>query len=168
MSCAVAEKVIRALWRETLGYEVPDPIPHMTWHEAETRFGSDKPDLRFGCELVDLTSYFAGTGFRVFQAEHVGAVVMPGGAAQTRKELDNWQDWAKARGARGLAYFLVLPDGTLGGSIAKNLSDDERAGLAAAAGASPGDCIFVGAGARSSTLWRCSARPGSRSAGART
>jgi aspartyl-tRNA synthetase len=149
---AIAEKVIRALWRETVGYEVPTPIPHMTWHEAEARFGSDKPDLRFGCELVDLTSYFAGTDFRVFQAEHVGAVVMPGGASQTRKELDNWQDWAKARGARGLAYLLVQPDGTLGGSIAKNLSEAERAGLAAAAGASPGDCIFVGAGARSATL----------------
>ncbi len=149
---AVAEKVIRALWKEILGVEIPSPIPHMTWHEAETRFGSDKPDLRFGCELVDLTGYFAGTGFRVFQAEHVGAVVMPGGAAQTRKDLDNWQDWAKSRGARGLAYFLVQADGTLGGSIAKNLSEDERAGLAAAAGAVPGDCVFVGAGARSSTL----------------
>jgi aspartyl-tRNA synthetase len=147
----VTEKVLRALWSEVVGYEIPDPIPHLTWHEAERRFGSDKPDLRFGCELVDLTSYFAATEFRVFQAEHVGAVVMPGGAAQTRRELDNWQDWAKARGAKGLAYVTVGQDGTLAG-VAKNLSDAERDGLVAATGASPGDCIFLGAGERTSTL----------------
>ena len=147
----VTEKVIRSIWSQVLGYEIPDPIPHMTWHEAETRFGSDKPDLRFGCELVDLTAYFANTEFRVFQAEHVGAVVMPGGAAQTRRELDNWQDWAKSRGAKGLAYVTVGQDGTLAG-VAKNLSDAEREGLAAAAGASPGDCIFLGAGERGAAL----------------
>jgi aspartyl-tRNA synthetase len=147
----VTEKVIRAIWSQVLGYEIPDPIPHMTWHEAETRFGSDKPDLRFGCELVDLTSYFAGTEFRVFQAEHVGAVVMPGGAAQTRRELDGWQDWAKSRGAKGLAYVTVAQDGTLAG-VAKNLSEAERDGLVAAVGAAPGDCIFLGAGERGSTL----------------
>ncbi|MGQ0625393.1 MAG: aspartate--tRNA ligase [Sporichthyaceae bacterium] len=148
---AVAEQVLRALWREVAGYEIPAPIPHLSWHEAESRFGSDKPDLRFGCELVDLTAYFAQTQFRVFQSEHVGAVVMPGGAAQTRRELDAWQDWAKARGAKGLAYVTVGADGTLGG-VAKNLSDAERAGLPAAVGASPGDCIFLGAGERGSTL----------------
>ncbi|WP_019876941.1 aspartate--tRNA ligase [Sporichthya polymorpha] len=148
---AVTEKVLRAVWSEVVGYEIPAEIPQMTWHEAERRFGSDKPDLRFGCELVDLTEYFAGTQFRVFQAEHVGAVVMPGGAAQTRRELDNWQDWAKARGAKGLAYVTVGQDGTLAG-VAKNLSDSERDGLAAAVGANPGDCIFLGAGERSATL----------------
>jgi aspartyl-tRNA synthetase len=110
------------------------------------RYGSDKPDLRFGQELVDCTAYFASTEFGVFQAPHVGAVVMPGGASQTRKVLDGWQDWAKARGARGLAYVLVGDDGELKGPVAKNLSDDERAGLAAHCGAEPGDCIFFGAG----------------------
>jgi aspartyl-tRNA synthetase len=148
---AVTEKVLRAVWSRVAGYEIPSPIPQMTWHEAERRFGSDKPDLRFGCELVDLTSYFANTEFRVFQAEHVGAVVMPGGAAQTRRELDNWQDWAKSRGAKGLAYVTVSQDGTLAG-VAKNLSDAERDGLVAAVGANPGDCIFIGAGERSATL----------------
>jgi aspartyl-tRNA synthetase len=147
----LVEKVIRRLWREVLGHEIPDPIPTMTWHEAEARYGSDKPDLRFGQELVDLTGYFAATEFRVFQAEHVGAVVMPGGAAQTRRELDAWGDWARARGAKGLAYVTVGQDGSLGG-VAKNLSEPERAGLAAAAGAAPGDCILIAAGERAPSL----------------
>jgi aspartyl-tRNA synthetase len=149
---AIGEAVVSALWRELRGYEVPLPLPTMTYAEAMTRFGSDKPDLRFGCELVDLTDHFADTTFRVFQAPHVGAVVMPAGAGQTRKELDGWQDWAKARGARGLAYVLVDADGTLGGPVAKNLSDAERDGLAAASGASPGDAIFFAAGERRDAL----------------
>jgi aspartyl-tRNA synthetase len=145
----VAELLVARLWREIAGYEVPLPIPHMTYADGMARFGSDKPDLRFGCELVDLTSFFAGTGFRVFQAQHVGAVVMPGGAAQSRKELDGWQDWAKSRGARGLAYVLIGPDGlvTDAGPVVKHLSDEERAGLPTAAGAAPGDCVFFAAGA---------------------
>jgi aspartyl-tRNA synthetase len=146
---AVTEQVLRAVWSKVLDYDIPE-IPQMTWHEAERRFGSDKPDLRFGCELVDLTAYFAKTEFRVFQAPHVGAVVMPGGAAQTRRELDGWQDWAKSRGAKGLAYVTVGQDGTLGG-VAKNLSDAERDGLAAATGAVAGDCIFLGAGEHGAT-----------------
>ena len=124
----------------------------MTYAEAMTRFGSDKPDVRFGNELVDVTDYFAETTFRVFQAPHVGAVVMPGGGSQSRKELDAWQDWAKARGARGLAYVLVGEDGELGGPVAKNLSDAERAGLADAVGAAPGDAIFFAAGERRASL----------------
>jgi aspartyl-tRNA synthetase len=149
---AVGEAVVAALWREVHGYEVPLPLPRMTYAEAMRRYGSDKPDVRFGQELVDTTAYFAETPFRVFQAEHVGAVVMPGGASQSRKELDGWQDWAKARGARGLAYVLVQPDGELGGPVAKNLSDAERAGLAAAVGAAPGDAVFFAAGERAAAL----------------
>jgi len=118
----------------------------MTFAEAMRRFGTDKPDLRFGLELTELTDYFASTPFRVFQAPYVGAVVMPGGASQPRKTLDAWQDWAKQRGAKGLAYVLVGADGELGGPVAKNLSDEERAGLAAAVGAAPGDCVFFAAG----------------------
>ncbi len=144
----VAEDLVERLWAEIAGYQVPRPIPHMTYADAMSRFGSDKPDLRFGCELTDLTSYFAQTDFRVFQAPHVGAVVMPGGAAQTRKELDGWQDWARSRGARGLAYVLIDADGQVSesGPVARHLSEAERAGLAAAAGAGPSDCIFFAAG----------------------
>ena len=114
-------------------------------------FGSDKPDLRFGYELTEMTEFFKETTFRVFQAPYVGAVVMPGGADSPRRELDGWQDWAKARGAKGLAYILVQEDGTLGGPVAKNLSESEIAGVAAAAGAKPGDAIFFAAGDRSSS-----------------
>jgi aspartyl-tRNA synthetase len=144
----VAENLVQRLWRDIAGYEVARPIPQMTYADAMARYGSDKPDLRFGCELVDLTRYFAGSEFRVFQAQHVGAVVMPGGASQTRKELDTWQDWAKSRAAKGLAYVLIAPDGTVSdaGPVAKHLSEQERAGLPDAAGAAAGDCVFFAAG----------------------
>ena len=145
---AVGEDLVRHLWSDILGYEIPLPLPRMTYADAMARYGSDKPDLRFGCELVDLTDYFAKTQFRVFQAPYIGAVVMPGGAAQTRRELDGWQEWARARGARGLAYVSVESSGALSasGPVVKNLSDEEKAGLAAATGAEPGDCVFFAAG----------------------
>jgi aspartyl-tRNA synthetase len=149
---ALAEDVVVALWREILGYEVPTPIARMTYAEAMSRYGSDKPDLRFGNELVDCSAFFVQTPFRVFQAPYVGAVVMPGGASQTRGELDAWTDWAKSRGARGLAYVLIADDGSLGGPVAKNLSDEENAGLAAHVGAAPGDAVFFAAGNRSPSL----------------
>ena len=142
---AISEEVIKALWALT-GYDVPTPLPRMTYADAMRRFGSDKPDLRFGLELVECTEYFKDTPFRVFQAPYVGVVVMPGGASQPRRTLDAWQDFAKQRGHRGLAYVLVGEDGTLSGPVAKNLSDAERDGLAAHVGASPGDCIFFSAG----------------------
>jgi aspartyl-tRNA synthetase len=148
---ALTEEILVRLWREVVGYEITTPIPRMTFAEAVRRFGIDRPDLRFGCELVDFTEYFAETPFRVFRRPgsddwHVGAVVMPGGASQPRKQLDAWQDWARSRGAKGLAYVLVGDDGELGGPVAKNLSEEERAGLAAHAGAEPGDCVFFAAG----------------------
>ncbi len=146
----LAEEILVALWR-LIGVEVPTPLARMTYAEAMRRFGTDKPDLRMGLELVECTEYFADTPFRVFQADYVGAVVMPGGASQPRRQLDAWQDWAKQRGAKGLAYVLVQDDGELGGPVAKNLSDDERAGLAAHVGAEPGDCVFFGAGPVKST-----------------
>ena len=142
----LGEAVVGALWSELAGYEIPRPIPRLTYAEAMARYGSDKPDLRFGIELTDLTEYFADTPFRVFQAPYVGAVVMPGGGSQPRRQFDAWQEWARQRGARGLAYVTVGDDGTLGGPVAKNLSDAERDGLAKAVGAEPGDAIFFGAG----------------------
>ena len=142
---AISEKIITALWA-LIDYDVPTPLPRMTYADAMRLYGSDKPDLRFGLELVECTEYFKDTPFRVFQAPYVGAVVMPGGASQPRRTLDAWQDFAKQRGHRGLAYVLVGEDGTLSGPVAKNLSDTERDGLAAHVGASPGDCIFFSAG----------------------
>ena len=152
---AVSEEILTALWA-LIGYDLPLPLPRISYADAMRRFGSDKPDLRFGLELVECTEYFSDTTFRVFQAPYVGAVVMPGGASQPRRTLDGWQEFAKQRGHKGLAYVLVAEDGTLGGPVAKNLTDAERDGLAAHVGAKPGDCIFFSAG---------SAKAGARAAG---
>jgi len=143
---ALGEEIATALWK-LIGVDLPTPFPQLTYADSMARYGSDKPDIRFGQELTDCTKFFSHTTFRVFQQEYVGGVVMPGGASQPRKQLDAWQEWAKQRGAKGLAYVLVGDDGELGGPVAKNLSEGERAGLAAHVGASNGDCIFFGAGA---------------------
>ncbi|GEL97136.1 aspartate--tRNA ligase [Cellulomonas terrae] len=142
---ALGEQILVALW-DLIGVTVPTPIPRITFAESMARYGNDKPDLRFGLELVELTSYFAETPFRVFQAPYVGAVVQPGGGSTPRRGFDAWQEWAKQRGAKGLAYVTVGEDGELGGPVAKNLSESERAGLVAAVGASPGDAVFFAAG----------------------
>ena len=142
---ALAEEILTALWK-LIGHEITTPIPHITYHEAMERYGTDKPDLRFGLELHNLTEFFADTPFRVFQSPYVGSVVYPGGGSLPRRQLDGWQDWAKQRGAKGLAYVLVGEDGTLSGPVAKNISEQEKGGLVAAAGANPGDAIFFAAG----------------------
>jgi aspartyl-tRNA synthetase len=149
----LSEAILGALWRDLAGVEIETPIPRISWHDAMARYGSDKPDLRYGVELTDLTDYLRGTEFRVFAAVidaggYVGAVVMPGGAAQSRKELDGWQDWAKARNARGLAYVVLDEQtGEARGPVAKNLSPEHLAGLADAVGAKPGDAVFFVASA---------------------
>ena len=147
---ALAEEILTALWK-LIGYDITTPIPHITYHEAMEKYGSDKPDLRFGLELHNLTEFFANTPFRVFQSPYVGSVVYPGGGSLPRRQLDGWQDWAKQRGAKGLAYVLIGEDGTLSGPVAKNISDEEKAGLAEAAGAQPGDAIFFAAGEANSS-----------------
>jgi aspartyl-tRNA synthetase len=147
---ALSEEVLVAMW-STIDVELPTPLPRMTYAEAMRRFGTDKPDLRFGVELVECTDYFVGGDFAIFQAPYVGAVVMAGGAAQPRRVLDEWQEWAKQRGAKGLAYVLIDDDGELRGPVAKNLSESERAGLLGHTGAQPGDCIFFAAGGAKSS-----------------
>jgi len=142
---ALGEGIVKALW-QLIDVEVPTPIQRMTYADAMQKYGSDKPDLRFGLELTELKDFFKDTTFRVFQAPYVGAVVMPGGASQPRRTLDAWQEWAKQRGAKGLAYVLLQEDGTLTGPVAKNLTDFERENLASTVGANPGDCIFFAAG----------------------
>ncbi len=148
---AIAEKILVKVWKQAVNYDIPTPIPHMTYADAMDKYGSDKPDLRFGQPLVEVTDFFSQTPFRVFQAPYVGAVIMPGGADSPRRELDAWQDWAKARAAKGIAYILVNADGTLGGPVSKNISETEQAGIVAAVGAKAGDAIFFAAGEKSSS-----------------
>ncbi len=148
----LTEALMGRIWGDVLGVQLPSTFPRIPYDEAMRRYGVDRPDVRFGCELVDLTDYFRDTPFRVFQAPHVGAVVMAGGASQARKVFDAWQEWARQRGARGLAYVTFGEDGTLGGPVAKNLSDGEREGLREAVGAAPGDCAFFAAGPRPDAL----------------
>ncbi len=148
---AVAEKILVKVWKEAVGYDIPTPIKHMTYADAMDKYGSDKPDLRFGLQLTEVTDFFKATPFRVFQAPYVGAVVLPGGADSPRRELDAWQDWAKARGTKGIAYILVNADGTLGGPVSKNISEEEQVGIAALVGAKPGDAIFFAAGEKAAS-----------------
>src|SRR5664279_278357 len=146
---ALTESLLTTLWRDLLDVDLPVPFARMTYADAMRRFGSDRPDLRFGLELTDLSGHFAGTRFRVFAEQpYVGAVVLPGGGSLTRKELDSWQDWARGRGARGLAYVLIGEDGAVreSGPVAKHLSAEELVGLPAAAGAGAGDAVFFAAG----------------------
>ncbi|WP_416518139.1 aspartate--tRNA ligase [Bifidobacterium asteroides] len=144
---AMAEQVIAEVWKAA-GFEITLPIPRISWQEAMDKYGSDKPDLRFGNPIVELTEYFKDTPFRVFQAPYVGAVVYQGAANLPRRQFDAWQEWARQRGAKGLAYVQFTGDGTLKGPVAKNLSDAERQGLKEAVGASDGDAVFFAAGPR--------------------
>lgn len=142
---ALGEEIVKELWK-LIGYDIQTPIPRMTYADAMKYYGSDKPDLRFDIKIVECTEFFKDTTFRVFQNEYVGAVVMDGGASQPRRQFDAWQDWAKQRGAKGLAYITVAEDGTLGGPVAKNITEAEREGIAEHVGAKPGDAIFFAAG----------------------
>ncbi|WP_435300165.1 aspartate--tRNA ligase [Timonella sp. A28] len=142
---ALAEQLLKAIWK-LIDVDLDAPFQRITYNDSMRLYGSDKPDLRFDLEITELAEYFKDTPFRVFQNEYVGAIVMPGGAAQPRRAFDAWQDWAKQRGAKGLAYVTISDEGELGGPVAKNITDAEREGLAAATGAQPGDCIFFAAG----------------------
>ncbi len=141
----VSEAVLDAA--EAVTGERPGPVPRMTWAEALDRYGTDKPDIRFGMELVDLTAVFSATGFRAFAAPCVKAIVLEGGASSSRSRLDGLTDRAKALGAKGLAWFKVV-EGEGGGTdvdspVAKFLSDEEKAGLVATTGAGVGDLVLT-------------------------
>jgi aspartyl-tRNA synthetase len=146
---SVTERVLSSLFKDVLGIEISTPIPHMTYREAMDRFGSDKPDLRFSIELTELTDLLQATNFRVFQAPYVGCIVVPEGAATPRRELDGWQEWAKSRGAKGLAYIIFNEDGSFAGPVAKNLSEEEIAQIVGRSSAKPGDALFFAAGKKS-------------------
>ncbi len=124
---ALTEEILVALW-QLVGYDVPTPLPRITYAESMARYGTDKPDLRMGQELVECTEYFADTPFRVFQAPYVGAVVMPGRrepAAQAARRAG--RSGPSSAAPAGLAYVLVGEDGELGGPVAKNLSEARSA-----------------------------------------
>ncbi|HWE70773.1 MAG TPA: aspartate--tRNA ligase, partial [Acidimicrobiales bacterium] len=136
----VSEAVLRAA--EAATGERPGPVPQMTWAEALDRYGTDKPDLRFGMELVDLSAVFAATEVKAFAAPCVKAVVVEGGADYGRSKLDKLTDRAKTLGAKGLAWFRVT-DGGLDSPLDRFLSETERAGLRSATGAGAGDLVLV-------------------------
>ena len=127
---------------EAVTGERPGEIPRMSWHEAQERFGSDKPDVRFGLELVELTEVFAGTEFRAFQASCVKGIRVPGGADASRNRLDDLTEQCKRWGAKGLVWMRVTDDG-LDSPVAKFLTDDEKAALAATLGAEVGDLLLL-------------------------
>ncbi|MEX0665253.1 MAG: aspartate--tRNA ligase [Acidimicrobiia bacterium] len=129
------------------GIEAPK-VERLTWHEAMERFGTDKPDLRFGLELVDVTEVFAATEFRAFQADVVKAICVPGAADLGRNRLDALIERAKDLGAAGLVWMRVQDGGTLDAPVAKFLSDAESIGLVDRTGAAPGDLLLIAAGER--------------------
>ena len=137
ISVAVAAAV-----REVTGHELPE-VPRMTWHEAQERFGSDKPDTRFGMELIELTPIFAATEFNAFKAPCIKGIRVPGGGEFTRSRLDDLTDRAKRWGAKGLVWMRVRAGGELDSPVAKFLSPEELAGLVATTGAVEGDLLLL-------------------------
>jgi len=152
----LAEAMIREVFRDTLGVDLPDEFPRLTWREAMERYGSDKPDLRIPMHLVSVDEYVAHLEFKVFagpandEGSRVAALRVPGGATLSRKQLDEYADYAGRYGARGLAW-LKVNDAAAGlqgvqSSIAKFLDEETWQGIAAATGAQSGDLLFFGAG----------------------
>ena len=127
---------------EAVTGERPGEIPRMSWHEAMERFGSDKPDIRFGMELVELTGVFADTGFRAFQAPCVKGIRVPGGADLSRNRLDDLTDQCKQWGAKGLVWMKVEDDG-INSPVAKFLSDEEMDALRSTLEAEVGDLLLI-------------------------
>ena len=145
------EELMSTLWRELLDVELTTPFPRITFEEAMARFGSDKPDMRFEMELVDLGEVFAQTEVGIFAAAldsggSVVAVRLPGGGSMTRKQFDEWVEFAKRRGAKGMAWGVVDSPTQLRSPLAKFMSEAEISNLFAATGAQEGDAIFFGAG----------------------
>jgi aspartyl-tRNA synthetase len=148
---ALTEELLVELWRDVLGVEVEAPFPRLTYEEAMRRYGSDKPDLRIGIELAELGEVFADTEVGVFRGVlddggSVVALALPSGGELTRREFDGWTDWAKQRGAKGLAWGVVEGDRSLRSPLAKFMTDAEVAGVLETSGAGPGDAVFFGAG----------------------
>ena len=146
---AVAEGFMKRVYKEVLDIDLQTPVPRMPYAEAMERFGSDKPDLRFGMELINLTDVLKDTGFRVFAGAisaggAVRAINVKGGSSKMpRKEIDKLTEWVKAYGAKGLAWTKINEDGSCSSSYEKFLSEEEVAAVRQACGAQPGDLLFV-------------------------
>ncbi len=143
----VNERLLRYVFKEAIGVEVPNPIPRMTWQEAMDRFGSDKPDTRFGMELTDVSEVVKGCGFGVFTgALEAGGTVrginVKGQGEMGRKKIDKLVDLAKACGAKGLAYVQIKNDGTIKSSFSKFMTEEEMAALISVMGAENGDLLL--------------------------
>ena len=144
------EGMMRTLFKNVLDVDIPNPLPRMSWYDAMDRYGSDKPDVRFGMTIHELTALVKGHGFSVLdEAAYVGAICVPGAAEYTRKQLDELTEWVKRPqvGAKGLIYVKVNADGSFKSSIDKFYSADDLAALAAASEAKPGDLMLVLSGA---------------------
>ena len=146
----VNERLLQYVCKEAIGLEISLPIPRMTWKEAMERFGSDKPDTRFGMELVNVSDVVKGCGFGVFTSAlesggSVRGINAKGQAEMPRKKIDALVDFAKGYGAKGLAYLSVLPDGTYKSSFAKFMTEEELKALVAAMNGEPGDLLLFAA-----------------------
>ena len=143
----MAEGMIRTLFRETLGQELPDPFPRMTYGDAMRDYGVDKPDVRFGMKHIEITDAFKDSGFKVFaSSELVKVMVVPGGAELSRKEIDEYTKFVEIYGSKGLAWIKVKEDGEWQSPIVKFFSEDEVATLRERTNCQPGDLLFFQAG----------------------
>ena len=144
------EGMMRTLFKNVLGVDIPNPLPRMSWYDAMDNYGSDKPDVRFGMTIHELTDVAKGKGFSVLdEAAYIGAICVPGASEYTRKQIDELTEWVKRPqvGAKGLIYVRVNADGTFKSSIDKFYGADDLAKLAEKAEAKPGDLMLVMSGA---------------------
>ena len=148
------EGLMRRLFKNVLDVEIPNPIPRMSWYDAMDNYGSDKPDIRFGMKINNITSLAQGHGFSVFDSvEYVGAIAVDGAAEYTRKQLDELTEWVKRPqiGAKGLVYIKCNADGTFKSSVDKFYSQEQVKAMAEQAGAKSGDLVLILCGAKRKT-----------------
>ena len=143
------EGMMRTMFKNVLGVDIPNPMPRMSWYDAMDKYGSDKPDVRFGMTIHEITDKVKGKGFSVLEdAAYVGAIAVPGGAEYTRKQIDELTEWVKRPqvGAKGLIYIKLNADGSVKSSIDKFYTPDELKAIAEAVEAKTGDIVFVMSG----------------------
>ncbi|MBQ7254329.1 MAG: aspartate--tRNA ligase [Bacteroidales bacterium] len=148
------EGMMRTLFKNVIGVEIANPIPRISWYDAMDRYGSDKPDIRFGMEIREISDLVKGCGFSVFDgSEYIGAIAVPGAAEYTRKQLDELTEWVKRPqvGAKGLVYIKLNPDGSVKSSVDKFYTPEQLKAVADKAGAAAGDLVLVLCGTKRKT-----------------